>query len=126
MRHRNGVVGLMVGEQTGGNRRSSTVRRGRAVAQCEGLLEPASTLAQIAPRQPERRRRRRQRKRAILVFAAQIPAHRGPQVRLLGIEALTITAASQRCVERGVRGANIVLLATRGKLLERKLPDCLG
>src|ERR1700733_12698268 len=79
----------------------------------------------MAPRQPERRRRRRQHERAILVFASQIPAHRGPQGRLLGLEALTATAASGRRVEGGMRRANIVLLATRGKLLERKLTDRL-
>src|SRR5689334_13985285 len=111
MRPRDGVVGLMVGEQTGEDGRLCALRRGRAVAECEGLLEPASTLSQLAPRQPERRRRPRQRQRAILVFAAQIPAHRGPQVRLLGLEALAVTATSQRSVEGGVRSPDIVLFA---------------
>ena len=83
-------------------------------AECEGLLEPASTLGQMAPRQPERRRRRRQRERALLVFAGQIPDPARRAVRLLGLEALTVSAASQRNVEGGVRGPNIVLLATGG------------
>ena len=59
MRHRNGVVGLIVGEQTGGDRRSSALGRGRAGAEREGLLEPAPTLTQMAPRQPECRGCRR-------------------------------------------------------------------
>src|SRR5580704_11640138 len=119
MRRRHAVVSLMVGEQTGGDRRLSAFCRARAVAQCDRMLKPTSTLTQMAPRQPERRQRRRQRERAILISAGQIPAHRGPQVRLLGLEPHTVTAASQRDVEGGVRGANIVLVATRGKLLER-------
>src|SRR3954452_6458097 len=125
MRHRDGVFGLVVGKETGGDRRSGALGRRRAVAECERLLEPASALAQMTPRQPECRQCRRERQRAVLVLANQIPAQRGAQVRLLGFEAPSITLARQRHVVGSVLGANLPLLAARGKLIERELTNRL-